>query len=67
MNFLKVAVVIVGILVFFVAADHQHAFGREWIEDHAQSEGFLRRGRLSTTAIFSGHFRIGVVGVVESY
>jgi hypothetical protein len=42
-----------GFVAGLIAAYQQTMFVQEWIEDHAKSEGFLRQGRLSTTAIFS--------------
>jgi hypothetical protein len=51
-NLLRINTVLL-FAVGFIAGYQQTMFGREWIEDHAKSEGFVRQGRLSTTAIFS--------------
>jgi hypothetical protein len=37
----------------FIASYNLNKFVDEWTEDHAKSEGFTRRMRLSTIAIFS--------------
>jgi cell division protein FtsW (lipid II flippase) len=39
--------------VALVGAYQQTMFVQEWLEDHAKSEGFLRRQMLSVTALFS--------------
>ncbi|ANV99985.1 hypothetical protein LMTR13_07115 [Bradyrhizobium icense] len=44
---------VLSFMVGLIAAYNMHTFIEEWTEDHAKSEGFMRRTRLSTTAIFS--------------
>jgi hypothetical protein len=43
---------LLGFAVVLIAGYHQTKFVQEWLEDHAKSEGFLRRQMLSVTALF---------------
>jgi hypothetical protein len=43
---------LLGFAVGLIVAYHQTKFVQEWLEDHAKSEGFLRRQMLSVAALF---------------